>query len=297
MELGLFETMVWVDRIEPLYFIPLSELFASQSLSGYGDNSFAGVSGSIYLPQNLRFDSVIYADDYDFSGILKGRFDTKWKIAAQASLSWAPESPLVQLVGLDYTAIGPYTYTHWADGGTSRTGLQYNGALAYTNGGVNIGPALEPNSDRVTLSAKSRTIQGLQVSGEFRMIRHGNASAGVAYYTNATSASGNASGDIGDSGQFKTDPTNPPAVWNNANIFAGDYATGTSPKFFRFLTQDVLQTSFQFGVGADYSLPVPGLGSLEAGASYLFEYILNNNLMAGSTSIKHYLSVKVGMGF
>ena len=58
------------------------------------------------------------------------------------------------------------------------SGDSYFGALAYTNAGQNIGPALDPNSDRITLQAKSRNIGGATVSGVFRLIRHGNASRG-----------------------------------------------------------------------------------------------------------------------
>ncbi|MEI6875247.1 MAG: hypothetical protein WCL50_08985 [Spirochaetota bacterium] len=295
VELGLFETMIWSERIEPLYFVPLSELFVSQAFTGYGDNSLVGLSGSLYLPENLRFDTVGYIDDFNFSGFLKGVFDTKWKVAAQAALSWAPPSPLLQRLALDYTAIGPYMYTHWMNGGSSDSGAKYNGALAYTNGGLNIGPALDPNSDRVSLTATSRNLDGFRFTGDLRIIRHGNASAGVTAYTSATSVSGNATGDLGDSGKFKVDPLNP--SWSDFSIFQGDYDTGTSPKYLRFLTQQVIQTSVQVGVGAVYSMPIQGFGLLDAGASYLFEYIANNALVSGATSIRHYFQMRVGMGF
>lgn len=292
LELGFFESMVWVGRIEPLYFLPLSELFLSQSVAGYSDNAFMGLSSSVYLPADLKLDLVGYVDDLAFSTILKGTWDTNWKVAAQACLSWAPQSPVLQRLSLDYTAVTPYTYTHWEDAGSSVAGNAYNGALAYTNAGKNLGPALDPNSDRVTLQADSVNIGGARLSGVLRLIRHGNASAGVTVggtpYDATTNASGDASGDLGDSGVYS------PGLllgW----IFQGDKPTGTSPRYFRFLTQSVIQVSAQAGFDLTYQLPIERLGTLDLGLGYLFEYMANADLVAGATSAKHYLSFKAGL--
>jgi hypothetical protein len=288
LELGINESMVWTNRIEPLYFIPLSEYFMSQSFSGYGDNSFAGLTASVYLPQNLKLDLVGYADDINFAGILKGEWDTKWKLAAQARLSWAPETPVLQLLTLDYTAVGPYTYTHWADGymtDSNGTPIPYNGALAYTNKGENIGPALDPNSDRVVLKARSRSYQGLQVTGIATLIRHGDASQINAppYHP----ANGDTSGDLEDSGVDAT----------NGWIFQGPYNTGTWPEYFRFLTQSILQITSQAGFDLSYSRPIAGLGIMQLDFGYLFEYIANNQCIAGNTSVRQYLSLSAGLQF
>jgi hypothetical protein len=291
LELGIYESMVVVDRFEPLYLLPLSEYFFSQSFSNYAGNSFTGMSASIYLPQAMKLDLVAYADDLSFVSIIRGDWDTKWKMAAQAALSWAPESPLMQRLSLDYTAVFPYMYTHWETAGTDSNGNDYNGALAYTNAGENIGPALDPNSDRVTVKAKSRTIDGFQLTGLARLIRHGNASAGVADYNSSTSASGDASGDLGDSGVFNSSTNN--SAW----IFQGDYPTGTWPEYFRFLTQSILQISAQAGLDLTYTRPIEGLGTANFDFGYLFEYIANDGCVAGITSIKHYLSLSVGLQF
>ncbi len=294
LELGLFESIVYVDRIEPLYFIPLSEYFVSQSVGGYGDNAFAGLSATAYLPHSMKLDLVGYADDLDFAKVLKGNLDTKWKLAVQAGLSWAPESQLFQLFSADYTAVGPYTYTHWTTAGNDTNGSTYVGAMAYTNAGENLGPALDPNSDRITLQAKSRVVHGARLTGILRLIRHGNASAGIAIngipYTNATSASGDASGDLGDSGVYNS------ATNGGSWIFQGENNTGTWPMYLRFLTQSVLQVSAQAGFSLEYTRSLPDLGTMNAGLSYLFEYIANNGCVAGATSVKHYLSFKVGLG-
>ena len=291
MTLGLLESVVWADRMEPLYFLPLSELFTSQSIASWGDNSFVGLSGSLYLPQNLRFDAVAYADDLDFSGMIKGNFDTKWKLAIQGVLSWAPPSSYLQKVALDYTAVGPYTYTHWAD-------INNNGdigVIAYTNAGQNIGPALDPDSDRVTVKATSMSVEGFQLTGLLRLIRHGNASAGVTGYSSSTSTTGNASGNLGDPGVAITST-------GTADIFQAGYATGTVPQFFRFLTQSVIETSYQAGLSAIWSKRLEGIGRFSASASYLFEYIANAEVarvgpVAGNNSVKNYFQFTGGFGF
>jgi hypothetical protein len=295
LELGIFEAMVWVDRIEPLYFIPLSEFFISQAMAGYSDNSFMGVSASAYLPNSMKLDLVGFADDLDFGGVLSGRFDTKWKMAVQACLSWAPESRVLQRLSLDYTAVGPYTYTHWAEAGSGSSGLPYYGAMAYTNAGKNLGPALDPNSDRITLQAKSWNIGGARISGVLRLIRHGNASEGVNGYNSSTSASGDASGDLADCGLIKfADPLDPDKTLY-AWIFQGDYDTGTSPKYIRFLTQAVLQVSAQAGFDIGFTKYLEGIGTLNAGFGYLFEYMANTGCVAGATSLKHYFSLSAGL--
>ena len=289
LEIGAFESMVWVDRIEPLYFIPLSEYFFSQSLAGYADNAFAGLSATAYLPHSMKLDLVGYVDDLAFASILRGDWDTDCKIALQACLSWVPESPVFQRVSLDYTAITPYTYTHWENTGSDSSGASYVGALAYTNGGQNVGPDLEPDSDRLTLQARTRTMDGFQVSGILRLIRHGDASSGVNGYNASTSSSGDASGDLGDAGTFN-DATN-----GGGWIFSGPYQTGTWPLYLRFLTQSVLQISAQAGFTIDYTRRIENIGTLQAGFGYTFEYIANNGCVAGATSITHYFSFNVGL--
>ena len=45
LELGAFESMVWVDRIEPLYFIPLSEYFFFPIPRGLRRQRLRGIVG------------------------------------------------------------------------------------------------------------------------------------------------------------------------------------------------------------------------------------------------------------
>jgi len=295
LELGIFESIVWTGDVNPLYFVPLSEYFISHSFSNYVDKAHAGISTSVYLPDSLKLDVVGYVDDLSFVGILHGDWDTKWKLAAQACLSWAPESPVVQRLSLDYTAVFPYMYTYeYDEAGTDASGNHYFGANAYTNGGQNIGPDLEPDSDRITLQAKSKTVDGAQISGILRLIRHGNDSAGVNGYNSSTSASGDASGDLGDPGVINVGTASKP---NYEWIFQGDYNTGTWPMYLRFLTQSVLQISAQAGLSIDYTKHIDTVGTFTTSLGYTFEYIANNGCVAGQTSIGNYFSFSMGLAF
>ncbi len=230
-------------------------------------------------------------DDLNFSGVLHGDWDTKWKMAAQACFSWAPRVAVLQRLSLDYTAVGPYMYTQYIAQGTDANGNAYYGADAYTNAGQNIGPALDPDSDRVTLQAKSKDIDGLTLSGVLRLIRHGNASSGVAGYSAATSANNDASGDLADCGLISQ------GQGFFAWIFQGNYNTGTWPMYLRFLTQSVLQVSAQAGLSIDYTKRVESLGTLDASFGYTFEYIANALCVAGATEVNHHISLSVGLAF
>jgi hypothetical protein len=113
----------------------------------------------------------------------------------------------------------------------------------------------------------------------------------VTDYNSSTSASGDASGDLEDSGVFNSSTND--GAW----IFQGNYDTGTWPEYFRFLTQSVLQISAQTGFDLTYTRPIEGLGTVNLDLGYLFEYIANDGCVAGVTSIKHYLSFSTGLQF
>lgn len=273
MEVGIFESVVWLNRFEPMYILPVSQYFLSQSIGSFSDNSFAGLSSTFYLPESMKLDVVAYADDLDFSGMIKGKWDTKWKVAAEAALSWAPESPYLQRLSLDYTAVTPYTYTHEAYTGSDSSSTAYYGALAYTNGGFNIGPDLNPNSDRWTLKAVSKDIRGAKLTGTATFIRHGNASSDISGYS---SVSGDSNGDLGD-----------PGVWNDTNHDLIFYTL-------RFLTQSTLQLTTQLGADLSFSKHFEGIGTMDLGLGYTLEYIANSNLVAGATSVNHYFRFSAG---
>jgi hypothetical protein len=246
LRIGYFETVVWTGRIEPLYFLPVTNLFYQQGLTGFLDNSFAGLTASVRLPYSVGCDLLMYSDDL-----------FKW--AAQAGVTWSPGLQWLGTMSLSYTLVLPYTYTH----DTS----QY----AYTNWGANLGPALEPNSDRIQLEATLNPADGLALDVQARMVRHGNASEG---YTTGD-------GSISDPGFGAGGAT---FVTHISQLLAG--------KSLRFLTQSVIDTSLQAGLGARLTLPL-GFGALRLSAGYLLELRFNEGLVSGANGVHHYMNAGV----
>jgi hypothetical protein len=278
LDVGVFETVI-TGRLELLYFLPASAYFHSQGIGGFADNSLVGLTGRLRPVRGLELKGVFYADDFQFNDTIRGVLDTKYKFAAQLGASWAPvssfpDAPLLEvlrLVTLDYTAIMPYTFTHLNpdEAGSFNVGNA-------TNGGQPIGAALDPNSDRLEARALWRVADRhalvLDVENRLAMIRHGNASAGII---------DGADGSIFDPGYLGTTPT-----------FQPPFEDPTDQPSTRFLTQDVIETTWQAGASVRFTLDSGvdvdgqwqrGLGSLTAGLDATWQWQDNADLVAGQS--------------
>ena len=189
LTLDAFEMVVWSGRFEPLYLIPVSDFFYTQSLNGFTDNSLLGVAGTARISTGIEFKGMLIADD-------------SHKFAGQAGIVWAPASEVLRNVALDYTVVTPYTYTHKPN--------EINQSIDYTNWDVNEGPALEPNSDRIEARAFLTPLPSLELTAQGRFIRHGNASED---YIGAGDAQDH-SGTISDPGYVGTEPIFAQKLWN-----------------------------------------------------------------------------------
>lgn len=276
LDVGVFETVI-TGRLELLYFLPASAYFHSQGLGGFADNSLVGLTGRLRPLDGLELKGVFYADDFQFNDTIRGVLDTKYKFATQLGASWAPRSmfphvpflEVLRLVTLDYTAIMPYTFTHLNQGEAG----SFNVGNA-TNGGQSIGAALDPNSDRLEARALWRVAAGhalvLDVETRGAAIRHGNASAGII---------DGANGNIFDPGYIGTTPT-----------FQPPFEDPTGQPYTRFLTQDVIETTWQAGASLRFTLDtgfdVDGLwarklGSVSAGVDVTWQWQDHADLVAG----------------
>lgn len=239
LDVGVFESVV-TGRFEPLYLLPASAYFHAQGLGGFADNSLVGLDGRVSPLPGLDLKGVFYADDFEFNDTIRGVLDTKYKFAAQLGAQWTPTSTFsdvaflepLRLVVVDYTAVMPYMYTHLDPGLQSTAG-------AYNNGGVNIGPALLPNSDRLEGRALVRVTDDPSISLvdlELRgaVIRHGNASAGII---------DGADGGLLDPGYLGDVPT-----------FQPPFNDPTGQPHTRFLTQAVIETTWQAGASVRWTL-------------------------------------------
>ncbi len=256
LTLDAFETILWSRGFNPLYLIPAAVLFNAQAFSGFADNSLFGFSGTVRFPLGIQARSVLYIDD-------------SHKMAGQAGVVWTPQSTILRRVTLDYTLILPYTYTHLGSGATGvNTSVD-----EYTNWGVNLGPALEPDSDRVEAHAFLTPLPWLDLDAVARLIRHGNASEG-------TAAQPPADGSIFDPGW-----TGSGFVFSSASYFD---PTGWSN--LRFLTQSVIDTAVQAGVKAMARLAFDW-GTFTISVRYLIEVRLNEGLIAGADGVHNYVGV------
>ena len=170
-----------------------------------------------------------------------------------------PNWPWLVRLKLTNLLVTPYAYSHKTSGDLP---IDPN-YLNYTNAGQNIGPSIQPNSDRIELSALMRPIPMLDLNIFSRFTLHGNAS------------DGHSSGD--------------------GTIFDDGYGSGgaTFKTGTRFLSQDVLEKTIQLGFDAKAWYDTP-IGQIQGMLSYTFEYIMNKDLTS-SNDLNNY--VGFGLGF
>lgn len=250
LELAAFETVVFGPRFDLTYFVPFAYLFYQQAFSGFDDNSLAGVSAYARLPYGLVPGVVLFMDDVHFNDIVRFDFETKYKIAAEVGVDWLPQVPVLSRVGVDYTMVAPYTYSHVDERFSGDTPSSPNESN-YTHAGVNLGPALHPNSDRSTVGVELRPTSFTDVELMARFIRHGNASEGIT----------DGDGTIWDDGY---DDSGRPTFQNET----------------RFLTQEVLEQTLQVGTRLRAAVPqIPG--SATVGLGITGEWVWNAGLVEG----------------
>jgi hypothetical protein len=279
LDLGLVEGVVWAGSFKPLYLMPMSMLFHLQSVagSGYGDNSLAGAYGTWRPLPGVLLKGSMYFDDVGVKELSRFDFDTKILGAIQAGVAWAPIDSMLRLIEVDYTAVFPYMYTHRP----SVAGVQDN----YTHYGESFGTGLQPNSDRVQLSAQLVLPAGFSVILLSKLMRHGNASEGL---------NDLADGSWFDDGWWWQDS------WGRwLPTYQLPYPATTTPRYFRFLSQSIIEVIFQIGGRLSW-MPVYGLAShsklagLALHLGYTLELAWNRDLVPGNNAPVHYLQASIG---
>jgi hypothetical protein len=279
LDLGVMEAVISEGGIEPLYFLPVSSYFQTQGLSTFSGNSLLGLDFAYRPARGASVNGTLFVDDADFNNLVKLQFDCKWKFAAQIGASanlpsllridnaWLNAFPLLKA---DYTAVMPYTYTH------------VNNSV-YSAWGYNIGPELDPNSDRIRLSVTVLPLvtlgdKTLQADFDLRFTRHGNASAGITG---------------GDGSLF-----DPGFDSNGIPTFESTYVDPTGQPHTRFLTQSVIEKTLDMGCKLSYELGpqwrpegTRSWGKVTVYGGYTFEYQLNAGLVSGATKTTHYLDI------
>ncbi|MDC7222662.1 MAG: hypothetical protein PQJ60_02910 [Spirochaetales bacterium] len=258
LDLGFFESVVWGERLEPLYLMPFTYLFYNQGLAGFDDNSLLGLKYRTLLPNAVEFNGTLYVDDLGMNELVQLDFDTKVKIAFETGVSWTPARPWLDKINLDYTAVFPYMYTHGIEDDYDGDSVEGMNCTNYSHNGENLGVTLSPNSDRLSLSSRWRLSRRTTLNFTGNWIRHGNAS----------------SENVDDSDYETTDGS----LWDNGFSWTGytDFATECE-----FLTQDVLEKVFQLGLDGETSVDLPAKFRdrtlvLDVSCGYTFEMIWNS---------------------
>ncbi len=265
LDLGLFESVVWAGGIKAQYLVPLSMLFYMQSYAAFSDNSLAGAYLTWRAFPGFQAKATAYFDDVGVKELSRFDFDTKIIGAIQAGLSWAPRSAGNWLVSADYTAVFPYMYAHYF-----ATGREDN----YTSYGDALGAALQPNSERYEVQASMFPSLNIRLEGVSRLIRHGNASESLV---------GGGDGTWFDNGWVNGHPS-----------YQLPFESGTIPRYFRFLSQDVIETTLQAGLSVDWKIPFEGKRMrLRLRGRYMLEYTWNKNLVEDSDLADHYLGFEI----
>lgn len=280
-DVGAYETVVWAGDFKPLYLVPFSYMYFLQASAAFADNSQGGLYARWRPLDGFAVKAVAFFDDVQAADIVKLQFDTKIIGALQVGAAWAPLAGPLALLEFDYTAVFPYMYTHWedsftpygCDGTTCDTEWLQNN---YTHAGHGLGAALLPNSDRWEIRGRSNLGPDLDLRALARLIRHGNASTGVP---------GDKGGGYFDDGRVGSD-------WS----YQEPYPSTTTPRYFRFLTQEVLDTAVQLGATLDYDRKL-GFCTVTVKLHYLFEYRWNPELVVGQAWANNYFGSDVALGF
>ena len=248
---------MWGHRFDPSYLLPVVSFYV-EGMTGYHDNSFISLSGSVKLPAAMKADLLLYVDDAKFQDLLKLNFNTMIQVAFQAGLSWTPNLPFLTRLRITNLLITPYTYSHVSYGGDTG-GVNF---LNYTNNGQNIGSSIQPNSDRIQVEALMRPMQWMDLNLFGRFIIHGNATTGP-----------NADGSPNDG-----------SIWDNGEdsnglTFAPNTGRPADWVYTRFLSQSVLEKVFQIGFDTTAYVETP-VGDVQVNFSYTFESILNGSVLA-----------------
>jgi len=283
LEISVFETVVWGPRIEPLYLLPFNNLFAASSMADFGDNAFLGMLLRWSFAPGFQFLTQLYVDDLHFNDMIRFKFNTKYKVAAELGLVWAPKDSPLRSLALDYTMITPYMYTHIYDLDSANHGKRYPSQGTdvspvippvnyqdYSHAGKNLGPDLEPNSDRISLRSTWKTLPNLDLGFSAYFTRHGNASE-------------NRINDGLMDGTYHDG-----SIFDDGSNDEGNY--DNNYRDLRFLTQSVIETKLAGGLSVSWYLPFR-FGEFILNAEYTAEYGWNRNLIKGNDKLFNYWSV------
>lgn len=274
-DFAFYESTIIGKRFEIGTLVPVPYMI-SEELSGALDGVFMGLALNFKPFPGLMFATDVCVDDFPINDFVKLNLDSKYRIAARTGIIWSPNNNRwVDKVSLNYTAITPYTYSHWDYSDYEANAVIKPGARNYqnyTNNGIKIGSMLEPNSDAIELSVDMHPISGLKLNIHGMYSRHGNICESLTDEEALTYISA-APKTYATDGSVYTH-----AMFSNPGSDLGKHVE-TAWNSLNFLSQEHLMTTMQLGIDAEYLLPQNFYGfkvTLKAGVT--FEYIKNYNV-------------------
>lgn len=281
--LTYYENIVWGPHANIAYLFP-APYMTIQNIGGANDNLQMGVLFEVKPFSNFNWATDLFIDDMEVNEVFKGNFDTKLRFAAQTGFIFTPPESACREVSLNYTIVMPYTYAHWEyddSRSASISGTSWN-YQNYTNGGINIGSALEPNSDKVSLNVSFRPVHSLQIGFNSSFIRHANSAEAFDDTDAARYMLAKAGTYVTDGSLYMHQMLSKPDSSHGEKVNAAWKKLG-------FMTSDHKMYVCQLGLSGEYALPKTKVGQLSLKAGYTFEYIhnygVNTSIYKGGTNL------------
>lgn len=267
-----YENIIFGPQNNLGYIVP-APYMAVQNINGAGDNLQMGLLFEVKPVKGLNWATDFFADDISINDLLRLNFDSKLRFGFQTGVIYAPEESLFSRLSMNYTAVMPYVYAHWdydSESSAEFTGMTWN-RQNYTNAGINIGSSLDPNSDKISLSATLNPKKNLSVTLFGNFIRHANGAE-------AFSDDEAAEYMLAKSGTYATDGTlYMTQMFSNPNDSGGTHVPSAWDKL-GFMTSDHKMYIAQLGFKAEYTFARTRYGRFSLCAGYTFEYVKNNGV-------------------
>ncbi|WP_147634796.1 hypothetical protein [Treponema pectinovorum] len=285
VELSYYENVIFGPKTNLAYLFPVP-FMPVQNIGGANDNLQMGLFLQVRPVMGLEWATDIFVDDLEVNDIVKLNFDTKIRVAGQTGLIFSPADNACKRISLNYQMVLPYVYAHWdykSDDSGYLDGKTVN-YQNYTNAGVNIGSALDPNSDKVSFSASFEPTSFFRMNFRTNFIRHSNSAEAfgeddAAEYVLAKSNQYTTDGSVHMHQMFSNEGSDfgkhVEQAWENLGFMTSDHKLG------------ILQAGFD----GEFDFPKTKHGLLTLFASYTFEYVrnsgVNSNVYKGLGYVKN----------
>lgn len=175
LDVSLGESIVYSDKLEPIYLIPImffraADHYLSQGNNNAGGNSqfFMGISSRDQI-KNTHLYGTLFIDEITLEGLFNPQKQrNQFGFTLGGSVTDLPLDNLT--LTLEYTKIYPYVYTH------------YIPTLTYQSSGYVMGDWIGNNADLVYGAINYRFIRGLQATLWGQYIRKGSPGTAAGQY-------------------------------------------------------------------------------------------------------------------